>query len=118
MAGKWRRRFVVADVDGLHDGPRAPRSISDADVERVIVTTLEQQPTDAHPAETRSGRSPDGARLPRLSNRKMLKWHVNVPGNETGRNPPGPAITVVRMQLNDIGATPSRGSTGRRPAPL
>jgi transposase len=55
-AGKWRNRFVAAGVDGLHDEPRpgAPRSITDADVERVIVTTLEQQPTDATHWSTRS----------------------------------------------------------------
>ena len=55
-AGKWRNRFVAAGVDGLHDEPRpgAPRSITDADVERVIVTTLEQQPRDATHWSTRS----------------------------------------------------------------
>ena len=42
--GKWRRRFAERRLDGLHDEPRPgkPRTISDQDVERVIVTTLEQ----------------------------------------------------------------------------
>ena len=55
-AGRWRNRFVAGGVDGLHDEPRpgAPRSITDADVERVIVTTLEQQPRDATHWSTRS----------------------------------------------------------------
>src|SRR5262249_61260744 len=44
--GKWRGRFARRGFDGLHDEPRPgkPRSISDEDVERVIVKTLEQQP--------------------------------------------------------------------------
>jgi len=55
-AGKWRNRFVDAGVDGLHDEPRpgAPRTISDDDVERVIVTTLEQSPKNATHWSTRS----------------------------------------------------------------
>src|SRR6266571_432814 len=54
--GKWRARFVARRLDGLHDEPRsgAPRRIGDADVERVIVTTLEQQPRDATSWSTRS----------------------------------------------------------------
>ncbi len=53
---KWRRRFVERRLDGLGDAPRpgAPRSISDADVERVIVTTLEETPDDATHWSTRS----------------------------------------------------------------
>ena len=44
--GKWRRRFIESRVDGLHDDPRpgAPRKISDEDVERVVVKTLETKP--------------------------------------------------------------------------
>jgi hypothetical protein len=54
--GKWRRRFVKDRLDGLSDAPRpgAPRTISDADIERVIVTTLEQTPSDATHWSTRS----------------------------------------------------------------
>jgi len=44
--GKWRKRFVEMRLDGLYDEPRvgAPRKISDADVEAVIVKTLETMP--------------------------------------------------------------------------
>jgi transposase len=54
--GKWRRRFVAKGIDGLLDEPRpgAPRKISDADVERVIVRTLETKPRDATHWSTRS----------------------------------------------------------------
>ncbi len=54
--GKWRARFVERRLDGLHDEPRpgAPRTITDADVERVIVKTLEETPVDATHWSTRS----------------------------------------------------------------
>jgi transposase len=54
--GKWRGRFARRGVDGLHDEPRPgkPRSISDEDVERVIVKTLEEQPQGATHWSTRS----------------------------------------------------------------
>jgi len=44
--GKWRKRFVEKRFDGLYDDPRvgAPRKISDADVEAVVVETLESTP--------------------------------------------------------------------------
>jgi transposase len=54
--GRWRGRFASRGVDGLHDEPRPgkPRTITDAQVERVIVKTLEQQPVDATHWSTRS----------------------------------------------------------------
>lgn len=54
--GKWRRRFAENRLDGLFDEPRPgqPRKITDADVERVIVTTLEQKPKNATHWTTRS----------------------------------------------------------------
>jgi transposase len=52
----WRRRFLEHGLDGLCDEPRpgVPRKISDADVERVIVKTLQETPKNATHWSTRS----------------------------------------------------------------
>jgi len=54
--GRWRGRFAARGFDGLRDEPRPgkPRSISDEDVERVLVRTLEEQPANATHWSTRS----------------------------------------------------------------
>lgn len=54
--GKWRARFIERRLDGLLDEPRpgGPRSIMDADVERVVTLTLETKPADATHWSTRS----------------------------------------------------------------
>jgi len=54
--GKWRRRFLARRLDGLLDEPRpgAPRTIDDADIERLIATTLNTLPSDATHWSTRS----------------------------------------------------------------
>src|SRR5438046_4777157 len=46
MVGKWRSRFLKARLEGLYDEPRpgAPRKVSDARVERVVIQTLESTP--------------------------------------------------------------------------
>jgi transposase len=56
VAGKWRSRFVEYRLDGLTDEPRPgrPRTISDEQVEEVIVKTLESTPRDATHWSTRS----------------------------------------------------------------
>jgi transposase len=47
--GKWRRRFVAERLDGLVDEPRpgGPRSVTDEQVEQLVVATLERTPRDA-----------------------------------------------------------------------
>src|SRR6266852_1895553 len=54
--GRWRQRFVTKRLDGLLDEPRpgAPRTISDADVERALRLTLETKPRDATHWSTRA----------------------------------------------------------------
>lgn len=47
--GKWRHRFLARGLDGLLDEPRpgAPRSIGDAEVERLLAVTLTERPAGA-----------------------------------------------------------------------
>ena len=54
--GKWRTRFVRDRLAGLVDEPRpgAPRTVSDAQIEQVVVQTLETLPRDATHWSTRS----------------------------------------------------------------
>ena len=53
---KWRSRFVIRRLEGLTDEPRpgAARTITDAQVEQVLVATLETTPADATHWSTRS----------------------------------------------------------------
>src|SRR5260370_4738334 len=46
MVGKWRARFLKARLEGLYDEPRpgAPRKVSDEQVEKVVIQTLESTP--------------------------------------------------------------------------
>ena len=53
---KWRNRFSESRLEGLLDEPRPgrPRTVSDEQVERIVVTTLESKPKDATHWSTRS----------------------------------------------------------------
>jgi transposase len=52
---KWRARFLAQRIDGLYDEPRpgTPRQITDAQVEHVIIRTLETTPRGATHWSTR-----------------------------------------------------------------
>ena len=54
--GKWRSRFLRDRLDGLLDEPRpgAPRTVTDEQVEQVVVATLETTPPGATHWSTRS----------------------------------------------------------------
>jgi transposase len=53
--GKWRKRFLQGRSESLYDEPRpgAPRTISDEQVEKVVVRTLESTPRGATHWSTR-----------------------------------------------------------------
>lgn len=53
--GKWRRRFLTDRMAGLRDEPRpgTPRQITDAQIEDVVIRTLESTPTGATHWSTR-----------------------------------------------------------------
>ena len=46
MVGKWRARFLKGRLEALYDEPRpgTPRTVSDAQVEQVVIQTLETTP--------------------------------------------------------------------------
>lgn len=56
MVGKWRSRFLETRLEGLYDEPRpgAPRKVSDAEVEQVVIQTLESTPRAETHWSTRS----------------------------------------------------------------
>jgi transposase len=71
---KWRSRFADLRLDGLLDEPRPgrPRTISDEQVEQVIVKTLESTPRDATHWSTRSMAAEVG-----LTQNAVLRiWHA------------------------------------------
>ena len=71
---KWRGRFVQRRLDGLHDDPRpgAQRTITDAQVEQVVIRTLETTPRGATHWSTR-----DMANAVGLSHMAVSRiWHA------------------------------------------
>src|SRR5262249_46261962 len=71
---KWRGRFVRQRLDGLYDEPRpgAPRTITDEQVEQVIIRTLETTPSGATHLSTR-----DMAKAVGLSRMAISRiWHT------------------------------------------
>ena len=54
--GKWRKRFIEQRLEGLHDEPRpgAERTITDDQVEQIVVKTLETTPKGRTHWSTRS----------------------------------------------------------------
>jgi transposase len=71
---KWRGRFAAKRLEGLLDEPRPgrPRTISDEQVERVVITTLESKPRDATHWSTRSMAAEVGV----TADAVMRIWHA------------------------------------------
>jgi transposase len=70
----WRKRFAERGPDGLLDEPRpgAPRRITDEQIERAVVTTLEGEPPNATHWSTRAL-----ARAVGLSQSAVVRiWHA------------------------------------------
>jgi transposase len=71
---KWRRRFAELRLDGLLDEPRPgrPRTITDEQVEQVVIKTLESTPKTATHWSTRSM----AAEMGMTADAVMRIWHA------------------------------------------
>jgi transposase len=71
---KWRRRFAELRLDGLLDEPRPgrPRTITDEQVEQVVIKTLESTPKGATHWSTRSM----AAEMGMTADAVMRIWHA------------------------------------------
>ena len=74
MVNKWRSRFLKKRLEGLYDEPRpgAPRKVSDAQVEQVVIQTLESTPRGQTHWSTRSLAQASG--LSRMTISRI--WHA------------------------------------------
>ena len=104
--GKWRQRFIDRRLDGMYDEPRvgAPRTISDEDVEAVVVKTLETTPAGETHWSTRTMASNAGmshTTIGRIWRTFGLKPHVT----ESFKMSPDPQLIeklrdVVGLYMN------------------
>jgi transposase len=83
---KWRSRFVARRLEGLADEPRpgAARTITDEQVERVLVMTLETTPKDATHWSTRSLARQVGMSQSAIAMRSMLPLVRSHPPRRSG----------------------------------
>src|SRR5437763_16909701 len=74
MLGKCRFRFLETRLEGLYDEPRpgAPRKVSDAQVENVIVQTLESTPRGETHWSTRGLAKATGLSRMTISSRQVV----------------------------------------------
>jgi len=74
MVNKWRYRFLRDGLEGLYDEPRpgAPRKVSDAQVEQVVIQTLESTPRGQTHWSTR--RLAEASGLSRMTISRI--WHA------------------------------------------
>jgi len=108
---KWRGRFVTRRLDGLADEPRpgAVRTITDDDVERVIVKTLEETPVDATHWSTRSMATATGmsqSAISRIWRAFGLKPHLT----ESFKLSPDPQFIDKVRDIVGLYANPPEGA--------
>jgi transposase len=107
---KWRARFVTRRLDGLADEPRpgAVRKITDEDVERVIVKTLEEAPAGATHWSTRSMAKATGmsqSAISRIWRAFGLKPHLT----ESFKLSPDP-LFIDKVDIVGLYANPPEGA--------
>ncbi len=97
--GKWRQRFLDRRLEGLADGPRPPRTVTDARVEEVVTRTLETKPADATHWSTRGMSEAAGlsqTAVSRIWRAFGLKPHLVANGRDVvGLDLPPPDRAVV-----------------------
>src|SRR5215470_15693343 len=106
MVNKWRSRFLKERLEGLYDEPRpgAPRKVSDAQVEKVVIQTLESTPPGETHWSTRSLAQASG--LSRMTiNRIWRAFGLQPHRTETFKLSPDPLLIekvrdVVGLYMN------------------
>jgi len=93
MVGKWRSCFRRTRLEGLYDKPRpgAPRKVTDAPVEQVVIQTLQSTPRGQTHGSTRGWAQATG--LSRMTIRRIghaFGWQP--PGSETFKWSPDPQL--------------------------
>jgi transposase len=106
MVVKWRARFLKAGLEALYDEPRpgAPRSVSDEQIEQVIIKTLESTPHEETHWSTRGLAKATG--LSRMTISRI--WHafgLQPHRSETFKLSPDPLLIdkvrdIVGLYLN------------------
>lgn len=106
MVVKWRARFLKGGLEALYDEPRpgAPRKVSDAQIEKVIIQTLETTPRGATHWSTRGLAKATG--LSRMTISRI--WHafgLQPHRSETFKLSPDPLLIekvrdIVGLYLN------------------
>ena len=107
-AGRWRRRFVTDRLDGLYDEPRSgtPRKITDAQIESIVIRTLESKPRGATQWSVRSMAKASG--LSRMTVSRVWKaFGLQPHGSESSKLSPHPLLIdkvpdVVGLYMNPL----------------
>ena len=104
--GRWRTRFVRDRLDGLYDEPRpgTPRQVTDAEIEQVVIRTLESTPRGATHWSSRSMAKASG--LSRMTVSRIWKaFGLQPHRTETFKLSPDPLLIdkvrdIVGLYLN------------------